>query len=119
MGSTVAESRSQGNGVGIEASESVRPPFFVTKDEERTLRINAGRLSPSLVITQATSFDEYARQLMVPSTVMDLARKASEIRLSTNGKADYWTYIQEAIWSMSSDDEDQQSYLKSSSLVSP
>ena len=37
----------------------------------------------------------------------------------TNGKADYWTYIQEAIWSMSSDDEDQQSYLKSSSLVSP
>ena len=28
----------------------------------------------------------------------------------TNGKADYWTYIQEAIWSMSSDDEDQQSY---------
>ena len=38
---------------------------------------------------------------------------------STNGKADYWTYIQEAIWSMSSDDEDQQSYLKSSSLVSP
>jgi len=37
----------------------------------------------------------------------------------TNGKADYWTYIQEAIWSMSSDDEDQQGYLKSSSLVSP
>jgi len=37
----------------------------------------------------------------------------------TNGKADYWTYIQEAIWSMSSDNEDQQSYLKSSSLVSP
>jgi hypothetical protein len=37
----------------------------------------------------------------------------------TNGKTDYWTYIQEAIWSMSSDDEDQQSYLKSSSLVSP
>ncbi len=83
MGSTVAESRSQENGVGIEASESVRPPYFVTKDEERTLRINAGRLSPSLVIIQATSFDEYARQLMVPSTVMDLARKASEIRLST------------------------------------
>jgi hypothetical protein len=83
MGSTVAESRSQGNDVGIEASESVRPPFFVTKDEERALRINAGRLSPSLVITQATSFDEYARQLMVPPTVMDLARKASDIRLST------------------------------------
>jgi hypothetical protein len=39
--------------------------------------------------------------------------------LVTNGKADYWTYIQEAIWSMSSDDEDQQSYLKSSGLVSP
>jgi hypothetical protein len=54
----------------------------VSKDEEGALRINASRLSPSLVITQATCFDEYARQLMVPPTVMDLARKASEIRLS-------------------------------------
>jgi len=50
------------------------------------------------------------------------AQRQAEVawqRALTNGKADYWTYIQEAIWSMSSDDEDQQSYLKSSSLVSP
>ena len=45
--------------------------------------------------------------------------RAAAPAVLTNGKADYWTYIQEAIWSMSSDDEDQQSYLKSSSLVSP
>jgi hypothetical protein len=45
--------------------------------------------------------------------------RSSAWRACTNGKTDYWTYIQEAIWSMSSDDEDQQSYLKSSSLVSP
>ena len=83
MGSTVVESHSQQHVDSVEASESVRPPFFITKGEERTLRINAGRSSPSLVITQATSFDEYTRQLMVPPTVMDLARKASDIRLST------------------------------------
>jgi len=54
----------------------------------------------------------------IPRPVVSVARSTSR-RVSTNGKADYWTYIQEAIWSMSSDDEDQQSYLKSSSLVSP
>lgn len=83
MRATVTESHAQARVNGVEASEHVRPPFFITKDAERELRITAGRLSPSLVITQATSFDEYARQLMVPPTVMDLARKASDIRLST------------------------------------
>lgn len=63
-------------------ASDARPPFFVSKEEERALRINAEYLSPSLVVTQPTSFDEYTRQLMVPPTVMDLARKASDIRLS-------------------------------------
>lgn len=57
-------------------------PFFIAKAQERALRINAEYVSPSLVVTQPTSFDEYTRQLMVPPTVMDLARKASDIRLS-------------------------------------
>jgi hypothetical protein len=82
MGSIVAGFHSLDNTAGAEASEIAAPPFFVTKEEERALRINAGHLSPSLVIAQATSFDEYARQLMVPPAVMDLARKASSIRLS-------------------------------------
>jgi hypothetical protein len=34
------------------------------------------------VTGQATSVDEYARQLMIPPAVMDLARKAEDLRLS-------------------------------------
>ncbi|MBB5937219.1 hypothetical protein [Streptomyces zagrosensis] len=59
------------------------PPFYITRQEERRLRMKAERLSPSLVIDQPSSFDEYTRQLMVPPAVMDLARKASGIRLAT------------------------------------
>ncbi|MGW0423878.1 hypothetical protein [Streptomyces sp. NPDC003015] len=45
-------------------------PFHITK-EERQLRLKSAEAVPSLVIGQATSFDEYARQLMIPPTVMD------------------------------------------------
>jgi hypothetical protein len=83
MSSIIAESHSQEDAAGVKASENASPPFFVTKDEERALRVNAGQLSPSLIIAQAASFDEYARQLMVPPTVMDLVHKASGIHLST------------------------------------
>lgn len=62
---------------------SKRPPFYIDKEEEQQLRIAAARLSPSLVIQPAASFDDYVRQLMIPTTVMELARKASQIRLST------------------------------------
>lgn len=71
----------QGKVTEMETSQQ-RTPFYITKEEERKLRIDAGHLSPSLVIAQAVSFDEYVRQLMVPPTVMDLARKASDIRFS-------------------------------------
>ena len=57
-------------------------PFHVTKEEERRLRLQGARAIPSPVIGQATSFDEYARQLMIPPAVMDLARKAADLRLS-------------------------------------
>ncbi|MGA5207851.1 hypothetical protein [Streptomyces variegatus] len=57
-------------------------PFHITKEEERQLRLKGAEAVPSLVIGQATSFDEYARQLMIPPTVMDLARKAEDLRLS-------------------------------------
>ena len=83
MGAKATKSNSQGGATKTKNSKALRPPFYVTKEEERALRINAGQLSPSLVITQATSFDEYARQLMVPPTVMDLANKASDLRLAS------------------------------------
>ncbi|XVQ07488.1 hypothetical protein ACQP1W_33480 [Spirillospora sp. CA-255316] len=57
-------------------------PFHITKEEERRLRLQGARAVPSPVIGQATSFDEYTRQLMIPPAVMDLARKAADLRLS-------------------------------------
>ncbi|MEU7136749.1 hypothetical protein [Streptomyces sp. NPDC046261] len=59
------------------------PPFYISKDQEAQLRLAAEKISPSPAITQASSFDEYARQLMVPPAVMDLARKAADIRFTT------------------------------------
>ncbi|MBU7600805.1 hypothetical protein JGS22_025085 [Streptomyces sp. P38-E01] len=59
-----------------------RHPFHVTGEEERQLRLAGAKAVPSLVIGQATTFDEYARQLMIPPAVMDLARKAEDLRLS-------------------------------------
>jgi hypothetical protein len=78
----MAESQSQEPTIQVQDAEIATPPFFITKKEEEDLRVSAARLNPAAVITQAVSFDEYARQLLVPPTVMDLARKASGIRLS-------------------------------------
>ncbi|MGP3975947.1 hypothetical protein ACTWQF_18500 [Streptomyces sp. 8N114] len=58
-------------------------PFHITKAEERQLRLQGERATPSPVVGQATSFDEYTRQLMIPPAVMDLVRKAAELQLST------------------------------------
>jgi hypothetical protein len=65
-----------------QATESLKPPFYITPEEELTLRIQADQLAPSPAITPATSFDDFVRQLMIPSTVMELARKASSIHFS-------------------------------------
>lgn len=65
-----------------ETAQSTKPPFHITKEEERELRMKAERLQPSLVIDQAATFDEYVRQLMIPPAVMDLARKATNLRLA-------------------------------------
>ncbi|WP_274563733.1 hypothetical protein [Streptomyces spiramyceticus] len=64
------------------AGTTPQPPFHITKEEERRLRIQAERIEPALVISQPSSFDEYVRQLMVPPAVMDLAHKAANLRLS-------------------------------------
>lgn len=40
------------------------------------------KVPTSLIIGQATSFDDYVRQLMIPTRVLELARKASTIRFS-------------------------------------
>jgi len=58
------------------------PPFFVTPEEEMKLRIRANQLVPSPGIAPAASFDDFVRQLMIPTIVMELARKASGIHFS-------------------------------------
>lgn len=64
------------------------PPYYVTREEELNLRIKASqgilmdKVPTSLVIGQATSFDDYVRQLMITTRVLELARKASAIRFS-------------------------------------
>ncbi len=63
-------------------SDGPKYPFHITREEERRLRLQGAKAAPSLVIGQASSFDEYARQLMIPPAVMDLARKAENLRLS-------------------------------------
>jgi hypothetical protein len=54
------------------------PPYYVTKEEELELRVKASRgvvmnnIPTSLVIGQPTSFDDYVRQLMIPTRVLEL-----------------------------------------------
>jgi hypothetical protein len=65
-----------------QANKNLEPPFYITPEEELILRIRADRMAPSPAIAPATSFDDFARQLMIPSIVMELARKASSIHFS-------------------------------------
>ncbi|MBV9925084.1 MAG: hypothetical protein JOZ96_08725 [Acidobacteria bacterium] len=74
----------------VKAAGGVKPgpPFFITRKQELGLRIKASqgivmnKVPTSLVIGQPTSFDDYVRQLMIPTRVLELARKASAIRFS-------------------------------------
>ena len=66
-----------------ESNEALLPPFYITREEDVKLRIRANQLVPSPAIAPAGSFDDFVRQLMIPSTVMELARKASSIHFST------------------------------------
>ncbi|HEX8560704.1 MAG TPA: hypothetical protein VF668_21605 [Pyrinomonadaceae bacterium] len=73
---------------GPAAGAQPGPPYYITREQELELRIKAGRgvvmnnVPTSLVIGQSTSFDDYVRQLMIPTRVLELARKASGIRFS-------------------------------------
>ena len=58
------------------------PPFYITAEEYLALRIRANQLVPSPAIAPAGSFDDFVRQLMIPSSAMELARKASSIHFS-------------------------------------
>jgi len=58
-------------------------PFDITPEEDLRLRIRANQLVPSPAIAPAGSFDDFVRQLMIPSTVLELARKASTIHFSS------------------------------------
>jgi hypothetical protein len=76
------------NDNGGTAGPEPGPPYYVTRQEELDLRIKASqgivmnKIPTSLVIGQATSFDDYVRQLMIPTRVLELARKASTIRFA-------------------------------------
>lgn len=59
-----------------------KPPFYVTPEEELELRIAADYLPLAPVIAPASSFDDFTRQLMIPTSVMELQRKASSIHFS-------------------------------------
>lgn len=65
-----------------QANGNLTPPFYITPEEELKLRIRANQLAPSPAIAPATSFDDFVQQLMIPSTVLELARKASSIHFS-------------------------------------
>lgn len=65
------------------SNDNLKPPFYITPEEELKLRIRADQLVPSPVIAPATSFDDFVQQLMIPATVMELARKAASIHFST------------------------------------
>lgn len=64
------------------SQDTRHPPFFVTAAEALQLRIAADQLPLAPVIASASSFDDFTRQLMIPSSVMELARKASSIHFS-------------------------------------
>lgn len=81
MSQVTQENDPQEIGSGESSSEERKPPFYITKDEESRLRVAANGMNPSLVITEAASFDEYVRQLMIPTIVMEMARKAANLRL--------------------------------------
>lgn len=85
MSETTEERGREGDGT---AGAEPGPPYYVTRQEELELRIKASqgivmnKVPTSLVIGQPTSFDDYVRQLMIPTRVLELARKASSIRFS-------------------------------------
>jgi hypothetical protein len=60
-----------------------QPPFYITPEEDLQLRIRANQLVPSPAIAPSGSFDDFVRQMMVPTIVMELARKASSIHFSS------------------------------------
>lgn len=59
-----------------------RKPFYITPEEDLNLRIRGNQIVPSPVVSPAGSFDDFVRQLMIPTIVMELARKASTIHFS-------------------------------------
>ncbi|HYY58050.1 MAG TPA: hypothetical protein VE842_12015 [Pyrinomonadaceae bacterium] len=83
MSQLVKESKPHKLRVVRPSDEKRKPPFYVTREEELALRIAADRIDPALVITRATSFDEYVRQLMIPTTVMEMSRKADDLRFAS------------------------------------
>jgi len=80
--------RKRPSGDGKAAGAKPGPPYYITAQEELELRVRASqgilvnKVPTSLVIGQSTSFDDYVRQLMIPTRVLELARKATTIRLS-------------------------------------
>lgn len=61
----------------------MNPPFYVTPEEEKELRLKATRLSPSPFYEPATSFDDFTSLLFIPSMITVLYEKVKNIRLAS------------------------------------
>ena len=66
-----------------ESKRESKAPFYITPVVELALRIRASQLVPAPTIAPAGSFDDFVRQLMIPTIAMELARKASTIHFSS------------------------------------
>jgi hypothetical protein len=65
-------------------NDEAPPPFYISEAEKRDLRTKGEQLVPALVINPLVgTFDDFIPQMMIPPIVMDLARKAKGLRLTT------------------------------------
>jgi len=66
----------------ISATSAFCCAFNINDAQERVLRDTIDTLPVSPVMEQSSSFDTFYRQIMIPSTVVELHRKVSQVRLS-------------------------------------
>lgn len=66
----------------MQTTQVLQPPFYLQPEEETQLRAKVNKISPSPVISNCKNFDDFVNQLMIPNTVMELARKVANIELS-------------------------------------
>lgn len=60
----------------------LKPPFYITCEQDKELRKLGSELNPYPLIKESKNFNDFVTQLMIPNTVMELARKCKTIKLS-------------------------------------